>query len=55
MEDALSRVVAQAVEDDAVVVRLLPPGRDTAATILHRRETTGESWQIRVHTGTSAT
>lgn len=55
VESALTRVAAQAVEGDTVVVRLLPAGRDTAATILHRRETTGESWRVRIHTGATAT
>lgn len=55
VEDILTSVFDRAVEGDTVVVRLLPVGRDTAATVLHRRETTGESWRVRIHTGATST
>lgn len=48
VEDILTGVLQQATEGDTVVVRLLPAGRDTSATILHRRQTTGESQMVRI-------
>ncbi|BAC18091.1 hypothetical protein HMPREF0290_0650 [Corynebacterium efficiens YS-314] len=48
VDDTLTRVLRHATAGDTVVARLLPAGRDVSATILHRRQDTGDSETIRI-------
>src|SRR5699024_1354451 len=48
VEDTLTGVLHHATAGDTVVARLLPAGRDVSATILHRRQDSGDSQMVRI-------
>ena len=48
VEDTLTGVLRHATAGDTVVARLLPAGRDVSATILHRRQDSGDSQMVRI-------